>query len=836
MEHKLKISTAVLALFVFLFLFSLETQAQNSAVGADGRTFDQRSSDWISSIANQQTARGLSFNPQDGRQHVLAWAATGTHGGSTCRSTDALQAVFNENTPCLKTAEGSCAGPYIDEGFGVEKFVDPYSGATTWNDLMCIDGSIQGLVAWKDQSGSFSPATLARLYLQFHYPNSELQSFFREVAGDSNFFDASPSDSQGSADMQPIKTAVHYLSAMQSSGTSVTYGNRGPYFSRTFSYGGRTYTPGGTYNALTFTRDWMVALMDSILKRPNEETNSASYQSRAISAWRLLNDFGEPDMQRRAKMSLDLLFLDAGMQFSMNVNQWGGLLGRTYRAVYEGGWADTMPWYIYWGAKREHSSGLEGYVSLYRMPSLVEGMPYLSGGQWILKRDSYRNNVFNTNSFVLAAGPDGGQEWRIVVRREDGGYPFEFWINDFAGDLDGGACGSPGQTVNGRTVSPCGGGECYCCLGANGSLYRNNILLENLSNPVMHLSSDGQSFDQVQGSLQRTDQWNNEYWLSNYQWTFLLRGNTAIAINPGPGTGGVEVARIDPSCSEDFCYSSFSDFTSRSRSIGSGSFTNGKGIVIDHSKTYTRAPGRLVASSSDSPNLVTWDNNVMTVSRDGLTCRYDFNAWAMSGNGCGAQTPPGSIFSDVGAGHWARGAIETLYRAGFVAGCSTQPLSYCPEADMTRGEMAVFVERGAHSAGYMPPHPTQVVFGDVPLSEWFARWADGLWRDRYTAGCGTAPLLFCPRKAHTRAEATVYFERMMNGPDYKPGQPGAAVYDDVLPTEWYGKWVAAAHRDGLVQECEDLQNRGDRLFRPLEGLTRAEAACMLVKAKGLVIP
>jgi len=51
-----------------------------------------------------------------------------------------------------------------------------------------------------------------------------------------------------------------------------------------------------------------------------------------------------------------------------------------------------------------------------------------------------------------------------------------------------------------------------------------------------------------------------------------------------------------------------------------------------------------------------------------------------------------------------------------------------------------------------------------------------------------------------------------------------------------GKWVAAAHRDGLVQECEDLQNRGDRLFRPLEGLTRAEAACMLVKAKGLVIP
>ena len=152
---------------------------------------------------------------------------------------------------------------------------------------------------------------------------------------------------------------------------------------------------------------------------------------------------------------------------------------------------------------------------------------------------------------------------------------------------------------------------------------------------------------------------------------------------------------------------------------------------------------------------------------------------------------------------------------------------------MTRGEMAVFVERGVHGGGYMPPEPSQAIFADVPLTEWFAKWADGLWRDRYTAGCGTSPLIFCPLAQHTRAEATVYFERMMNGPDYQPPEPGQAVYDDVPLGLWYTKWVDAAHGDGLLQECEEPAERADRLFRPLAGLTRAEAACMMVKAKGL---
>jgi len=196
----------------------------------------------------------------------------------------------------------------------------------------------------------------------------------------------------------------------------------------------------------------------------------------------------------------------------------------------------------------------------------------------------------------------------------------------------------------------------------------------------------------------------------------------------------------------------------------------------------------------------------------------------------------GSIFADVPSSHWARGAIEALYNAGFVAGCQASPLLYCPERGLTRAEMAVFVVRGVHGASYQPPQPTEQVFADVPLEQWFADWTDRLWRDRYTAGCGTAPLTFCPNAQHTRAESTVYFSRMLQGPDYVPAEPSLTVYDDVALGTWHAKWVNAAYQAQLLQECEPPPDRGDRLFHPMRNLTRAEAACIMAKAKGLAAP
>ena len=189
-------------------------------------------------------------------------------------------------------------------------------------------------------------------------------------------------------------------------------------------------------------------------------------------------------------------------------------------------------------------------------------------------------------------------------------------------------------------------------------------------------------------------------------------------------------------------------------------------------------------------------------------------------------------FIDVPFDHWANEYIEILYQQGYVAGCSTTPLLYCPEATMTRAESAVFVERGIWSADYLPPQPTAQVFSDVALGEWFANWTDGLWVDGFTAGCGTNPLVFCPLQENTRAEGAVFFLRMMNGANYVP--PSASgIFVDVDLAKWYAPWLEAAYNAGLLPACET--DPGLRICAE-DALDRALGAYMMVQAKGLSVP
>lgn len=187
-------------------------------------------------------------------------------------------------------------------------------------------------------------------------------------------------------------------------------------------------------------------------------------------------------------------------------------------------------------------------------------------------------------------------------------------------------------------------------------------------------------------------------------------------------------------------------------------------------------------------------------------------------------------FVDVPADHWAFDSIEALYQAGYIAGCSTTPPMYCPDQTMTRAESAVFVERGVWSAGYIPSQPTLQVFTDVPLGEWFAKWADGLWEDGYTAGCGTSPLAFCPLQQHSMAEGAVFFLRMLNGPGFEP-PPAEGIFTDIPASAWYARWVEAAYHAGLYTACQTVP---DLRACPDFPLTRAMGAYMMTQAKGMV--
>jgi hypothetical protein len=93
------------------------------------------------------------------------------------------------------------------------------------------------------------------------------------------------------------------------------------------------------------------------------------------------------------------------------------------------------------------------------------------------------------------------------------------------------------------------------------------------------------------------------------------------------------------------------------------------------------------------------------------------------------------VFLDVPEGYWAEAWVEALYTDDVTNGCVMEPPLYCPESSVTRAQMAIFLLRAKHGAEYLPPDG-QGIFGDVPGSHWAAGWIEELVAEGITAGCG----------------------------------------------------------------------------------------------------
>jgi hypothetical protein len=94
------------------------------------------------------------------------------------------------------------------------------------------------------------------------------------------------------------------------------------------------------------------------------------------------------------------------------------------------------------------------------------------------------------------------------------------------------------------------------------------------------------------------------------------------------------------------------------------------------------------------------------------------------------------MFTDVPLSHAFVRWIEQLAREGITSGCVTSPPQYCPNDPVARGQMAVFLLRAKHGSGYSPPAATGM-FTDVPTTHLFARWIEQLAREGITSGCGS---------------------------------------------------------------------------------------------------
>ena len=181
-----------------------------------------------------------------------------------------------------------------------------------------------------------------------------------------------------------------------------------------------------------------------------------------------------------------------------------------------------------------------------------------------------------------------------------------------------------------------------------------------------------------------------------------------------------------------------------------------------------------------------------------------------------------SLFTDVPVAYWAADWISRLYRAQITSGCTSSPLQYCPEATVTRAQMAVFLERAIHGASYSPPEVgIGTGFEDVPAAYWSAPYIKQLVTESITVGCGNGN--YCPEQPVTRAQMAVFLLRAKYGGSYLPPDVGAGTgFADVSPGYWAAAWIKQLVAEGITSGC------GNGNYCPDAPVTRAQMAVFLV--------
>jgi len=155
--------------------------------------------------------------------------------------------------------------------------------------------------------------------------------------------------------------------------------------------------------------------------------------------------------------------------------------------------------------------------------------------------------------------------------------------------------------------------------------------------------------------------------------------------------------------------------------------------------------------------------------RDDSVTRAQMAVFLLKGEHGSSYVPPActGIFQDVactpgiGFSDW----IEQLLNENITGGCFTDPLRYCPDREVRRDEMAVFLLKTEHGSGYVSP-PCTGVFQDVACTPGigFSDWIEQLANESITSGCFTDPLRFCPDRLNSRGEMAVFLTNTFHLP------------------------------------------------------------------------
>lgn len=178
------------------------------------------------------------------------------------------------------------------------------------------------------------------------------------------------------------------------------------------------------------------------------------------------------------------------------------------------------------------------------------------------------------------------------------------------------------------------------------------------------------------------------------------------------------------------------------------------------------------------------------------------------------------LFMDMPPGSFGHDAAVRLYHAGVTHGCrdSSSCRAFCPDAAVTREQMAAFLARAAGLP--MPSSPR--TFSDVPAGSMFHAAIAKIAAAGITHGCGGDR--FCPGDPVTREQMAAFLVRARKwSPLSSPQHP----FTDVPRSNIFFGAIHRLRRKGVTRGC------GSNSYCPKDHVTRAQMAIFLMRTFGL---
>lgn len=179
------------------------------------------------------------------------------------------------------------------------------------------------------------------------------------------------------------------------------------------------------------------------------------------------------------------------------------------------------------------------------------------------------------------------------------------------------------------------------------------------------------------------------------------------------------------------------------------------------------------------------------------------------------------VFSDVPPSNGFFDAINLFSQYGITSGCSANPPDYCPDQDVTRAQMAVFLVKAIYGDQPFTLNQQTPYFNDVPEGSFAYDFIQKLYELGITSGCGDGN--YCPNENVTRAEMAVFIIKMRY--EQVPFTFSSTPYFSDVPVGAFAfDFIQRMAQDSITSGC------GTGIYCPNNDVTRGEMAVFMMRA------